>query len=95
MVSVTVNARGEVTELKFHTTRYRAMAPAELASALMDVLQDAREEMNETIRQVVEPMMPNGPVDFRGLFAGDSDWAELADSVFNDLRKGFPGRREH
>ncbi|RSS60976.1 YbaB/EbfC family nucleoid-associated protein [Streptomyces sp. WAC06614] len=51
MVSVTVGPQGQVVSMTFHTKGYLGMAPAELAAALVTVLNDARAEMGA---QVIE-----------------------------------------
>ncbi|MEU1586886.1 YbaB/EbfC family nucleoid-associated protein [Micromonospora sp. NPDC005710] len=44
MLSVVVNGRGEILKLTFHNTRYRQMAPAELASLVTETIAAARVE---------------------------------------------------
>ncbi|GLY73781.1 YbaB/EbfC family nucleoid-associated protein [Actinoallomurus iriomotensis] len=53
MVTAKVGPQGQVVALTFHTTAYRAMAPAELGDVVADVLNEARAKLGE---QVVEKM---------------------------------------
>ncbi|MGW3652426.1 YbaB/EbfC family nucleoid-associated protein [Streptomyces sp. NPDC000878] len=58
LVSATVDARGSVTELKFHTTRYRAMAPTELSAVLLDTIGRAQREAAAHLEEVLGPVGP-------------------------------------
>jgi DNA-binding protein YbaB len=49
MVTAKVGAQGQVIALTFHTTAYRAMAPAQLATVLTDVLNEARAEIGDRV----------------------------------------------
>ncbi|MEV2275674.1 YbaB/EbfC family nucleoid-associated protein [Nocardiopsis sp. NPDC049922] len=77
LVGAKVNGRGELVELKFHNQNYREMAPAELASAIVDVITRARARMAERIAEAYQPFMPegldateamNGQLDTRAMF---------------------------
>ncbi|GAA2920790.1 MULTISPECIES: YbaB/EbfC family nucleoid-associated protein [Streptomycetaceae] len=61
MVSVTVGPQGQVVSMTFHTKAYQSMAPAELAAALVTVLNEARAAMGS---QVIEHI--KGFQDFGG-----------------------------
>ncbi len=56
MVTAKVGAQGQVVSLTFHTTAYRSMAPAQLAAALTDVLNEARAEMGERVMESMSSM---------------------------------------
>jgi len=43
-VSATVDARGEIVELKFHGQSYKTMEPADLAKLIVDTIREARDE---------------------------------------------------
>ncbi|MFH8579371.1 YbaB/EbfC family nucleoid-associated protein [Streptomyces zaomyceticus] len=49
MVSVTVGPQGQVVSMTFHTKAYQSMAPAELAAALIAVLNEARAKMGSHV----------------------------------------------
>jgi DNA-binding protein YbaB len=60
MVSVSVDARGELTDLTFHTRAYRTMAPAELSKVLLATVTKARAAVMDQLREVMAPVMPKG-----------------------------------
>lgn len=60
VVSVTVGASGELTDLKFPVEAYKNMAPAELASVILRTFQDAREGVLSETAKVLAPMLPEG-----------------------------------
>jgi DNA-binding protein YbaB len=68
LVTAKVGPQGQVVSITFHTDGYRAMAPAELSAALVEVLNRARADMGE---RVIEAMRP-----FTGL--GESLRASMA-----------------
>lgn len=47
-----------MTELKFHTTRYRAMAPSELSAVLIDTIGRAQREAIAHLEEVLGPIGP-------------------------------------
>ncbi|MFE0422434.1 YbaB/EbfC family nucleoid-associated protein [Streptomyces sp. NPDC058953] len=58
-VEATVGAQGELRSLRFPTSRYRSMAPAELSGALMSTIARAR---REAASQLLDLYRPFGPV---------------------------------
>jgi DNA-binding protein YbaB len=78
-LTVTVDARGAVTGIKFLTNGFRQMAGPELAQILVDTMEQAREEaMAKTIAsfQAILPDMPlhdmfDGRMDLDGIL-GDA-----------------------
>ncbi|MEW1547911.1 YbaB/EbfC family nucleoid-associated protein [Streptomyces tsukubensis] len=77
-VEATVGAQGELKNLRFPTSRYRSMAPAELAGTLMATITRAR---TEAASQLLDLYRPFGPVpglsaEAEGGFAPMS-WDEL------------------
>ncbi|MEU3598521.1 YbaB/EbfC family nucleoid-associated protein [Streptomyces sp. NPDC006798] len=58
-VEATVGAQGELRSLRFPTSRYRSMAPAELSGALMSTIAQAR---REAAAQLIDLYRPFGPV---------------------------------
>ncbi|MGA5498079.1 YbaB/EbfC family nucleoid-associated protein [Streptomyces cinereoruber] len=61
MVSVTVGPQGQVVSMTFHTKAYQSMAPAELAAALVTVLNEARARMGSEVIERIK-----GLQDFSG-----------------------------
>ncbi|MEY9944413.1 YbaB/EbfC family nucleoid-associated protein [Kitasatospora sp. GAS1066B] len=54
MVTAKVGAQGQVVSLTFHTTAYQAMAPAQLATVLTDLLNEARAKVGEKLTKPTE-----------------------------------------
>jgi DNA-binding protein YbaB len=75
-ISVTVDSRGELADIRFRTNSYRTMAPAELAQLLMDTVKAARTEARAAVAEAFAPLLPagtplldmmNGTVDFEAM----------------------------
>ena len=60
MVSATVDSRGVLVGLKFNTTRYRTMAPAQLAAAITEVVEQANAEMSAAVNEIMAPLRDIG-----------------------------------
>ncbi|WP_433696799.1 YbaB/EbfC family nucleoid-associated protein [Nocardiopsis sp. CA-288880] len=60
LVAATVNASGELVDLKFNSQSYRNMAPTELASAVKDVINRARGQMADRVETLYQPFAPEG-----------------------------------
>ncbi|MFI6156396.1 YbaB/EbfC family nucleoid-associated protein [Kitasatospora sp. NPDC051170] len=86
MVSVTVGAQGQVVSMTFHTTGYRSMAPAALASLLTDLLNTARADIGDRITETMGSFKGLG----ESLRASLSGGTEL-DDLFAPLRQMRPG----
>ncbi|WP_225943699.1 YbaB/EbfC family nucleoid-associated protein [Nocardiopsis terrae] len=71
MVSATVNARGEIAELRFHTDKYRSMAPAELASAVTEVIERARRDVAQKVSEAMRGLVPGDSAAREQAVAGD------------------------
>lgn len=72
LVTATVDATGRLTELKFHTDGYRSMAPAELSSALVEVIDRAQRQMAERVAGVYDSFAPEG-IDTAAVMRGEVD----------------------
>ncbi|MFJ8229836.1 YbaB/EbfC family nucleoid-associated protein [Streptomyces sp. NPDC094448] len=83
-VEATVGGQGELKNLRFPTSRYRNMAPAELAGTLMATITQAR---TEAASQLLDLYRPFGPVP--GLSAGaDGGFAPMSwDELLAPLRE--------
>ncbi|MEV4629538.1 YbaB/EbfC family nucleoid-associated protein [Micromonospora sp. NPDC049523] len=69
MLSVTINGRGEILKLTFANTRYRQMAPAELASLITETIAAARAETLTQLADVAgDEVLPG--ISFRDLAGG-------------------------
>jgi DNA-binding protein YbaB len=73
-VSATVDARGEVVEVKFHGQSYKTMDPADLGKLIVTTIRDAREEARAQFYAVMAETDPEG-AEFAQA-ASSVDWAE-------------------
>lgn len=76
VVQATVAHGGEVTELKFPTNAYRRMAPAELATAILTTITEARDKALNEAAELLAPMLPPG-LNAREMFSGQTDLGTL------------------
>ncbi|MFD7135395.1 YbaB/EbfC family nucleoid-associated protein [Streptomyces sp. NPDC059894] len=89
LVSATADARGAVTELKFHTTRYRTMAPTELSAVLLDTIGRAQREAAAHLEEVLGPIVPED-LEVDDVMSGRADLADLLDAFG---RGALPGQQ--
>jgi DNA-binding protein YbaB len=73
-VSVTVDARGEIVELKFHGQGYRNLPPAELANIIVATIRDARAAAQASLWESIGDTIP-GAAKMADLGAEDFDWS--------------------
>ena len=76
MISVSVDAQGEITDLVFHTKAYRTMAPAELAKVLLAAIAKARAAVMEQLRDATAPFLPAG-TSFDDIRQGKFDYGSI------------------
>jgi len=60
MISITLDAAGEVTSIAFNTSKWRRMAPAELGSVLVQAISRAREQGRARLAEAYRPLLPEG-----------------------------------
>nr|WSX24328.1 YbaB/EbfC family nucleoid-associated protein [Streptomyces tubercidicus] len=89
LLSVTADARGRVTGIKLHSTRYRSMAAAELSKALLETVQRAQKDASEAAQRTMAPHMPEG-LDLRAASEGRST---LDDVIAAFTRGDLPGQQ--
>ncbi len=58
LVSASVDARGKLTALTFHSSAYRSMAQAELAALVMETVREAQAEAESQVRAAVGAGFP-------------------------------------
>jgi DNA-binding protein YbaB len=83
-VSATVDGRGEISAIKFVTTSYRTMAPAELANLLVETIRAAQTEAREKTYGMVEGLLPNR-LPLREALSGSVNFEE----AMNQLTRTF------
>jgi DNA-binding protein YbaB len=87
MVTATVDAQGELRDLKFHSDQYRSMASAELSKVLVEVVTAARRQAQAKVADTLHPFAGVG-AKLRESMTGGSEFEEL----FAPLRAmGFSG----
>ncbi|GAA3776843.1 YbaB/EbfC family nucleoid-associated protein [Streptomyces phyllanthi] len=93
MMSVTVDAQGQLSSLTFRGTGYRSMGPAQLADLIVSTVRRAQCDLQTKAQAAVAPMLTDGAA---GTFDGDSLWDLLPGSddpanaeFFKSLRGGF------
>ncbi|MDG4809462.1 YbaB/EbfC family nucleoid-associated protein [Micromonospora sp. WMMD1120] len=82
MLSVAMNGRGEILKLTFHNTRYRQMAPAELASLITETIAAARvESLNQLADVAGGEVLPG--ISLQDLAGGEVDLERMVSSFLN------------
>ncbi|MFD9814938.1 YbaB/EbfC family nucleoid-associated protein [Streptomyces sp. NPDC059080] len=89
LLSVTADARGRVTGIKLHSTRYRSMAAAELAKALLETVQQAQADAAEAKERTMAAHLPE-TLDMKALSEGRSTLDDLLTSF---TRGTLPGQQ--
>ncbi|MGW4757712.1 YbaB/EbfC family nucleoid-associated protein [Streptomyces chartreusis] len=84
LLTVTVGAQGELTEVKFHTEAYRTMARAELEHTVMETIVRAREDVLAKMREVVSPLAPQG-MSVDDIMSGRFDPGDITESWLSAL----------
>jgi|ERR1700733_10388790 DNA-binding protein YbaB len=60
MVTVTIDQRGMVAAIDFHSRKFQRMAPAELGSALLEAVRQAQSQARDRVLRAYLPLMPEG-----------------------------------
>lgn len=92
MASVTVDSKGELTDLTFHTTAYRTMAQAELAQLLLSLVKEARAAAQAEVEKSMKGFMPESSGMLTSVTEGKPVTAE---QVFADLEQAFAWGKKH
>jgi len=86
--SMTFDGRGELIELVFNTSKYRTLAPAKLASGIVETLQRGRAESMEKVNKVMGKSSIAG-MDLQGLATGKVDPLEMINSLIAPMMEGL------
>lgn len=89
-VSMTFDGSGELTELKFNGNKYRSMAPAELASLLIETVKLGRSRSMAKMTELMSSDSTPG-IDIAGIASGKVDPSEVIDSLLNPMLDQIPG----
>jgi DNA-binding protein YbaB len=89
-ISVTVDGRGAVTGIAFHSAKFRRMAPAELGAALVDTIGAARQSALERVAETFQPMFPS-PLRAKDVLSGKLDLDAMFADAIRAARRPMPG----
>ncbi|HWS31763.1 MAG TPA: YbaB/EbfC family nucleoid-associated protein [Actinoplanes sp.] len=89
-LTVTVDSRGAVTDIVFHTGAYRMMAPAELSSLLVQTIDAARTQASEAALEAFAPLLPES-FPLEEVLSGDPDIDRIFDDAVRTADIPFPG----
>ncbi|MFE4451356.1 YbaB/EbfC family nucleoid-associated protein [Streptomyces sp. NPDC056796] len=85
-MSVTVGARGDVREIKFHTEDYRRLDPARLGKAVLDIVGKAQEQAGREAYEAFAPLRGAGAAMRRSMESGSA-----LEGLLAPLRAAAPG----
>ena len=79
-ITVTLDGSGEIASIAFNTAKFRRMAPAELGSALVETIRQARAQSREQVLKAYRSFIParSGLDD---LFGGKRDFSSAFDDA--------------
>jgi DNA-binding protein YbaB len=73
LLTVTVGAQGQITELRFNSRAYRSMSPGALATVLTETIEKARLAVTTRVGEIVGGSLPAG-LSFDAVREGAVDW---------------------
>jgi DNA-binding protein YbaB len=94
LVTVTVGARGDITDLKLNTQAYRKMPAAQLCQQIMETIQKAKKGASAQVKAAMKPLLPAG-MSFDKLVEGKFDLNDVLPSTpidFDEISRMFPSR---
>jgi DNA-binding protein YbaB len=95
-LTVTLDGRGEVTNIGFNGVKYRSMAPAELSHLLVETIRTGRAQCAQKMAEVMG-QSPLPDIDFAELASGKVNPMEVFDQIITpfldeDFAGGIVGR---
>jgi DNA-binding protein YbaB len=90
ILSVTVDGRGDLRKVAFDGTRYRRLAPAELAKLIIDTVNDARSEAMRKVGGMMDADVLPG-VSFEDIATGKADVDSVVQSFLGAAFDQLPG----
>jgi hypothetical protein len=86
--SMTFDGRGDLTDVSFHGTKYRTVAPSELGHRIVETLRQGR---MESLEKMAATMDPNGVpgLDIVGIATGKVDPRKAIDALLAPLLEGI------
>lgn len=89
-VTVTVNSRGDLVDLKFLTRSYRTMPSAELATLLIDTVAEARAKAQAAVAATFQSVLPAG-MSALDMINGTVDFDSMMREAIRMANEPFPG----
>jgi hypothetical protein len=90
-LSVAVDSQGALTGITFHGQKFRKMAPAELASLIVETARAARTEATAAMVELFQPLFPGG-FDLSEMMGGTFDLDAMFDDAVRQARRDdLPG----
>lgn len=89
-LTMTFDGRGELLELTFNGTKYRSMAPTQLAHTIVETLQRGRAESMARVTEVMGDDAVGG-LDIAGLASGKVDPLAMVNELIGPMMRGFDG----
>lgn len=89
-LTVHVDGHGEVIDIVFHSAAYRTMAPAELATLLVDAIGQARQEASRAAVAALSPLLPGG-FPLEEMISGEPDLDAMVEEAVRAASQPFPG----
>ena len=87
-LEMTFNGRGEPVDLVFNGSKYRQLAPAQLARTIIETLQKGRARAQEKMAELMgTPDIPG--LDVNGLITGKVRPDELLNALVGPMLEGF------
>lgn len=96
MVTVVLDARGEVTSIAFNTAKFRRIAPAELGATLVQVISQARAEGRSQVISAYRDFLPEG-MDLEKIMSGNLNMDSVlaaakrrGEQIMAEAQQAFP-----
>jgi hypothetical protein len=86
--SMTFDGRGDLTEVTFHGSKYKTIAPTELGHRIVETLRQGRTESLEKMAATMNPGSVGG-LDLVGIATGKVDPRKAIDALMAPLLEGF------
>jgi hypothetical protein len=86
--TMTFDGRGEISELTFHGNRYRTLAPAELATRIIEAVKQGR---LQSIEKMAEKAGSIPGLDVVGIATGKVDPRQAIDALMKPFMEGLEG----
>ncbi|RPK33290.1 YbaB/EbfC family nucleoid-associated protein [Streptomyces sp. ADI93-02] len=94
LVTATVDARGTLTELKFNSSRFRSMAPTELAALLTETIGKAQEDVHGQMMETFGGVDGHDLDSVKDLLSDRPEQAELHEMLDAFVNGRLPGQHK-